>query len=277
MTEVPLLTLHELADGVFVWLQPGGESGVSNAGVVVDDDGITVIDTLMVRSQWEPFVGGGRTSSAGRSAASLLTHAHIDHVGGTRGFPNAAVYGSPQTSELLDGAMPLDAYKAFMPAFDEEFDELAELGTRPVTHLVTDGAFLTPRIEVMPADGSHLRRPHGAGRRCRRVVRRRPVLLRRDTARVPGRPRDVGRHARRRSRSSRRGSFPATARSAASRKCASSRRICGTASQGRSHPARGTPGPSANRATRSTSSGPQLLAAGRDEMPPAMLTALGFG
>ena len=49
--------------------------------------------------------------------------------------------------------MPLDAYKAFMPAFDEEFDELAELGTRPVTHLVTDGALLTPRIEVMPATG----------------------------------------------------------------------------------------------------------------------------
>ena len=48
----------------------------------------------------------------------------------------ATVLGSPQTSELLDGEMPVDAYKAFMPAFDEEFDELAELGTRPVTHLV---------------------------------------------------------------------------------------------------------------------------------------------
>jgi cyclase len=40
-----------------------------------------------------------------------------------------------------------------MPAFDKEFDELAELGTRPVTHLVTDAAQLTPRIEVLPATG----------------------------------------------------------------------------------------------------------------------------
>ena len=39
MAAIPVLTLHELADGVFVWLQPGGESGVSNAGAVVDDDG----------------------------------------------------------------------------------------------------------------------------------------------------------------------------------------------------------------------------------------------
>jgi hypothetical protein len=28
---IPTNTLHELADGVWVWLQPGGESGVSNA------------------------------------------------------------------------------------------------------------------------------------------------------------------------------------------------------------------------------------------------------
>ena len=47
--------LSELADGVWAWLQPGGESGVANAGVIADDDGLTLVDTLMVRSQWEPF------------------------------------------------------------------------------------------------------------------------------------------------------------------------------------------------------------------------------
>ena len=63
------------------------------------------------------------------------------------------VLGSPQTSSLLDGEMPLAAYKAFMPAFDAEFDDLAEIGTRPVTHLVTDAAQLTPRVELLPANG----------------------------------------------------------------------------------------------------------------------------
>ncbi len=85
--------------------------------------------------------------------AVILTHAHIDHVGGTRGFPNAAVYGSPQTSELLDGEMPVVAYQKFMPAFTADFEELAELGTRPVTHLVVDAAQLTPRVEVLTATG----------------------------------------------------------------------------------------------------------------------------
>jgi cyclase len=144
--------LDEIADGVWVWIQPGGESGVSNAGVIADDDGLTIVDTLMVRSQWEPFAAA--VALLGRPVRRLLlTHAHVDHVGGTKAFPNSMVLGSPQTSELLDGEMPVGAYKAFMPAFDAEFDELAELGTRPVTHLVTDAAQLTPRIEVLPATG----------------------------------------------------------------------------------------------------------------------------
>ena len=65
-----------------VWLQPGGESGVSNAGVVIDDDGITVIDTLMVPEQWQPFAAA--VNALGLPVRRVvLTHAHIDHAGGT--------------------------------------------------------------------------------------------------------------------------------------------------------------------------------------------------
>lgn len=145
-------SLTELGDGVFAWLQPGGESGVSNAGVVVDDDGVTVIDTLMVRSQWEPFAAA--VDAIGLPVKrTILTHAHIDHCGGTKAFPKTAVYGAQQTSDVLDSAMPLDAYKAFMPAFEGEFDDLEEIGTRGVTHIVSGPAQLTPRVELLPAEG----------------------------------------------------------------------------------------------------------------------------
>ncbi len=151
--DLPTNTLHEIADGVFVWLQAGGESGVSNAGVVIDADGATVIDTLMVRSQWEPFATAVHKLGV-PVRRTVLTHAHIDHVGGTKAFGQSAVYGSTQTSMLLDSTdMPIAAYKSFMSAFADEFDELAELGCRAVTHVVTDAAQLTPRIELLPAAG----------------------------------------------------------------------------------------------------------------------------
>src|SRR6202142_4618041 len=106
MVAVPTPTPHALADGVFVWIQPGGESGVSNGGAIVDDDGITVVDTLMVRSQWEPFAAA--IERIGRPVRRLvLTHAHIDHGGGSRAFANASGLGSQQTSDLLAGEMPL--------------------------------------------------------------------------------------------------------------------------------------------------------------------------
>ena len=86
------VSLTELGDGVYAWLLPGGETGVANAGVVVDDDGITVIDTLMVRSQWEPFAAAVAALEV-PVRRTILTHAHIDHVGGTKAFPNSAIYG----------------------------------------------------------------------------------------------------------------------------------------------------------------------------------------
>jgi cyclase len=144
--------LQPLADGVWAWLQPGGGSGISNAGVVADEDGLTVFDCLMVRSQWEPFAAA--VSALGAPVRRLVfSHAHIDHVGGSRSFPLAAVYGSPATSALLEQPPMTEAYKSFMPAFADQFDELAEIGTRRVTHEVVDNASLTARVEVLPASG----------------------------------------------------------------------------------------------------------------------------
>lgn len=40
----------ELTAGVFAYVQPTGESGVSNAGLLIGDHAATLVDTLMVAS-----------------------------------------------------------------------------------------------------------------------------------------------------------------------------------------------------------------------------------
>jgi cyclase len=143
--------LQALGDGVWAWLQPGGGSGISNAGVVADDDGLTVIDSLMVPSQWQPFAAA--VAELGPPVHRLvLTHAHIDHVGGSTAFPLAMVLATPATSALLEQPLMIEGYKAFMPSFADEFDELAERGTRRVTHEVVEAASMG-RMELLPVTG----------------------------------------------------------------------------------------------------------------------------
>ncbi len=162
--------MREIADGVWAWIQPVGGFGVTNAGVIRDGAELTVVDALMSPSQWEPF---GAAVDALRIPVRrlILTSSHIECVGGSWRFRLAAVYGSPHTSMLLDQEPNINAYKAFLPEFASEFDEMSRrreelqneeiaaptrrrLGfTRPVTHVIDTAVELTPRIEVLPAAG----------------------------------------------------------------------------------------------------------------------------
>jgi cyclase len=142
-------SLIALAPGVYAWLEQPHAIGRPNAGVVVDEDGLTVVDTLMAPSQSERFAAA--VSELGRPVARVvLTSGHIEFAGGTSQFPLAGVYGTPLTSAHLDQPPNVDAYKAFMPEFAEEFDEL---DTRPVSHIVDAPVMLTPAVEVIPVQG----------------------------------------------------------------------------------------------------------------------------
>lgn len=142
-------SLTALAPGVYAWLEEPHAIGRPNAGVVVDQDGATVVDTLMVPSQSARLAGA--VSELGRPVPRVvLTSGHIQFAGGTSQFRLAAVYGSALTSAHLDQPPNIDAYKAFMPEFAEEFEGLE---TRPVSHVVDDAVMLTPAVEVIPVAG----------------------------------------------------------------------------------------------------------------------------
>jgi glyoxylase-like metal-dependent hydrolase (beta-lactamase superfamily II) len=142
--------LELLAPGVYAWLAEHPAPGHPNAGVVLDPDGATVIDTLCVPSQHKAFAEA--VEALGFPVRRIvLTGDHIEFVGGTVSFPMAAVYGSPATSAHLDQPPKPEVYRNLFPLLAGEFDD--ELRTRRVSHIVDDAVQLTPAITAIPVAG----------------------------------------------------------------------------------------------------------------------------
>ncbi|MCD9622296.1 MBL fold metallo-hydrolase [Rhabdothermincola salaria] len=143
--------LEPIAPGVFVWLGTDGAGRPGpNAGVIVEADGITVVDTLSAPSAARAL--NERLKGFGVPVRrAVYTSSHVDSVGGSSVFWMAARYGRAQTSALLDQPVPLDAYRRLVPAYAAEFDD--DFATRPVSHTVASAAWLTPLVCAVPVSG----------------------------------------------------------------------------------------------------------------------------
>jgi hypothetical protein len=118
--------------------------------VVVEDDGVTVVDALMVPSQARPFAAA--VEALGRPVRRLvLTSSHLEYAGGTASFPRPAVYGTAQISAHLDQPPDVAVLRRLYPDQSGELDD--ELRTRPVTHLVTERTKLTPAVHLVIVSG----------------------------------------------------------------------------------------------------------------------------
>jgi glyoxylase-like metal-dependent hydrolase (beta-lactamase superfamily II) len=129
---------------VAAWLGDG-PFGRPNAGVVVDQDGLTLVDTLLSPTQAQPFAGA--LDGLGRPVRRVvLSSAHIPFAGGSSQFVAAAFYGSPTTSDLLDLPPFVAGYRRLVPDLAGHFDD--EFATRPVSHTVERDALLTDAVVV---------------------------------------------------------------------------------------------------------------------------------
>jgi glyoxylase-like metal-dependent hydrolase (beta-lactamase superfamily II) len=144
---VPLAPLDA---GLYVWLPDGPpRRGRPNAGVVVDPDGVTVVDTLMVPDQYEPFAA--EVEALGLPVRrAVLTGSSVEQAGGTGRFKLAAVYGSRQASVHLDQPPNVDSWRALFPEDADLFDDVV---TRPVSHVVASDVQLTPSVTVVATGG----------------------------------------------------------------------------------------------------------------------------
>lgn len=91
--------LRELAPNVFAYVQGGGPGrdnvSVSNAGLIVGDDGLMVIDTLTAPMHAARFITAIRGVTPKPFRHVVNTHHHGDHVNGNQYFMPAEIVAHP--------------------------------------------------------------------------------------------------------------------------------------------------------------------------------------
>lgn len=145
------MSLVPLDTGIYAWLADDPGDGRPNAGLVVDADAATAIDTLCVPSQSQAFVAAVHELGL-RVRRTVLTASTIEFVGGTSFFIMSGMYGRRQTSVHLDQPPTPDIYRRLLPAVADEFDD--EMTTKPISHIVQEPVQLTPAVRLEPCSGA---------------------------------------------------------------------------------------------------------------------------
>jgi cyclase len=102
--------LRELAPGVYGYVQGGGPGrnnvSISDAGVIVGDDGLMIIDTLTAPFHARDFIAEIRKVTDKPFRHVINTHHHGDHVNGNQFFPGADIIAHPYCREEVLKAVP---------------------------------------------------------------------------------------------------------------------------------------------------------------------------
>ena len=107
--------MHEVANGVWAYLQPDGGWGWSNAGLITDDDQSLLIDTLFDLKLTAEMLDAMRriTPAANRIDSLVNTHANGDHWFGNSLVEGAEIVASASAAaEMLE--LPPDRFAQLM-------------------------------------------------------------------------------------------------------------------------------------------------------------------
>lgn len=108
------LGLHEVADGVWAYLQPDGSWGYSNAGLVAGDGTSLLVDTLFDLRLTREMLDSMRSITDGSPIATVVnTHANGDHCYGNQLVSDARIVASAAAASEMDDVPPslLHAFK----------------------------------------------------------------------------------------------------------------------------------------------------------------------
>jgi glyoxylase-like metal-dependent hydrolase (beta-lactamase superfamily II) len=89
VAQKPYFALHEVAPGVFAAIGTPGSGAGSNAGFIIGDNGVLVIDTFQKVEAARALLAAIREKTALPVRFVVNTHYHLDHVTGNQVFADA--------------------------------------------------------------------------------------------------------------------------------------------------------------------------------------------
>jgi glyoxylase-like metal-dependent hydrolase (beta-lactamase superfamily II) len=146
--------LVELGQGVYALVDPVRGFGHTNVGLVIEPDGLTIIDTAATPAQ------AARTATRiGELTAELalplkrvvMTSSRVVFSGGSGQFWSAAFYGSDVTSDHLDRPPNPEAFRRLLPELAAAYPD--DFQTRPITHTVSEAAWISGATYGVPLPG----------------------------------------------------------------------------------------------------------------------------
>ena len=146
----------EVAAGAYALCSEDAQFGNSNIGLVIDPDGLTIIDTLATPAM--AFLANEEivalTENLGLPLKRvILSSSRVPFSGGSTIFWRAGFYGSDPVSDQLDQPVNTMVLKKLLPQHAVAFH--GEFVTRPITHTITESALLTDAavVQLLPGEG----------------------------------------------------------------------------------------------------------------------------
>jgi len=145
----------ELGVGVFAMCSAEPRFGNSNLGLVIDSDGLSLIDSLCTPTLAAEADAEIRELTTHLDLAVrrvVLTSSRIPFTGGSTVFWRAGFFGSEPVSEQLDQPVNTIVLKQLIPQHAAAFH--GEFITRPITHTVSQAARLTDAtvVHLLPGE-----------------------------------------------------------------------------------------------------------------------------
>jgi cyclase len=140
--------LQAIGEGAFAWLQPNGEWGESNAGVVVGDDEALLVDTLWDLRLTKRMLDAVAEQVHVPIRTLVNTHSDGDHVWGNQLVPGADIISTSAAAHLIRKESPgaLQRFKRLAPL-------LRTAGRLPLPVVGTLSLPVLPRVPLRALGG----------------------------------------------------------------------------------------------------------------------------